>query len=240
MELKEFSNKIKELSNKIDIELTEEQVEKFYKYMNYLVEWNEKMNLTAITEPNEVILKHFIDSLTINKYIESNKSLVDIGTGAGFPGIPLGLIKADSNILLVDSLNKRINFLEFVCNSLELYNIKCKHARVEEFGHNIEYRNKFDYATSRAVAPLNVLLEYMLPLVKMNGICICMKGTNSAEEIEESKKALEVLGGEIERVEEFSLPGTDMHRTIIVIKKVKDTPKKYPRKPGTPSKEPIK
>ena len=208
--------------------------------MNYLVEWNEKMNLTAIIEPNEVILKHFIDSLTINKYVEPNKSLVDIGTGAGFPGVPLGLVRADSEILLVDSLNKRINFLEFICNSLELDNIKCKHARVEEFAHNIEYRSKFDYATSRAVAPLNVLLEYMLPLVKINGLCVCMKGSNSIEEIEESKKALEILGGKIERVDEFNLPGTDIRRTIIVIRKIKDTPKKYPRKPGTPSKEPIK
>ena len=240
MELKEFSNKIKQLSSQINIELTNNQAEKFYHYMNTLLEWNEKINLTAITEPNDIIIKHFVDSLTISKYIEVNKSLIDIGTGAGFPGIPLGLIRVDSNILLVDSLNKRINFLESVCDTLKLNNIKAKHARVEELAHNNVYREKFDYATSRAVAPLNVLMEYMLPFIVKGGKCICMKGSNAANEIEESKKAVEMLGGTIEKIEEFTLPNTDINRTIIIVKKINETPKKYPRKPGTPSKEPIK
>ena len=240
MKLIEFSNIINQLSSEINVELSSNQTENFYNYMKYLLEWNEKMNLTAITEPNDIIVKHFIDSLTINKYVEVNKSLIDIGTGAGFPGIPLGLIRADSNILLVDSLNKRINFLEYVCDSLKLDHIKAKHARVEELAHNNSYRESFDYATSRAVAPLNVLMEYMLPFVKKGGKCICMKGSNAANEIKEAKKAIETLGGTIEKVEEFALPNTDINRTIIIVKKTKETPKKYPRKPGTPSKEPIK
>ena len=239
MDLNEFSNKIKQISKDINIKIDDEQAEKFYNYMNSLLEWNEKINLTAITEPNDIIIKHFVDSLTINKYIELNKSLIDIGTGAGFPGIPLGLIRADSKILLVDSLNKRINFLEKMCDSLKLKNVNTKHARVEELAHNLNYREKFDYATSRAVASLNVLLEYMLPFVNKDGYCICMKSSNASAEIEQAKKALEVLGGKIERVDEFNLPGTDINRTIIIVKKIRNTLDKYPRKPGTPSKEPI-
>ena len=239
MDLNEFSNKIKQISKDININIDDEQAEKFYNYMNSLLEWNEKINLTAITEPDDIIIKHFIDSLTINRYIQLNKSLIDIGTGAGFPGIPLGLIRADSKILLVDSLNKRVNFLGNVCNSLQLKNISTKHARVEELAHDLNYREKFDYATSRAVAPLNVLLEYMLPFIKNDGYCICMKSSNASIEIEQAKKALDVLGGKIERVDEFNLPGTDMNRTIIIVKKIKNTLNKYPRKPGTPSKDPI-
>lgn len=237
MEFEVFSKELKNKAEQINIVLEEKQIENFYKYMNLLLEWNEKMNLTAITEPNEVILKHFIDSLTIANLIEKDQKVIDVGTGAGFPGIPLSIVK-EENITLLDSLNKRIIFLEEVINKLELKNIKAVHARVEEFAKNKKERESYDIATSRAVASLNVLLEYLLPLVKVGGICICMKGSNT-EEIEEAKNALKILGGEIEKIEKITLPETDITRNIIIVKKVKQTPLKYPRKPGIPSKEPI-
>ena len=237
MEFEVFSKELKNKAQQINILLEEKQIENFYKYMNLLLEWNEKMNLTAITEPNEVILKHFIDSLTIANLIEKGQKVIDVGTGAGFPGIPLSIVK-EENITLLDSLNKRITFLEEVINKLELKNIKAIHSRVEEFAKNKKERESYDIATSRAVAPLNVLLEYLLPLVKLNGICICMKGSNK-EEIEEAQNALKILGGEIEKIEKITLPESDITRNIIIVKKVKETPSKYPRKPGTPSKEPI-
>lgn len=237
MEFKVFSKELKNKANQINIILEEKQIENFYKYMNLLIEWNEKMNLTAITEPNEVILKHFIDSLTISKLVEKGERVIDVGTGAGFPGIPLSIVN-NKDITLLDSLNKRITFLEEVITTLELKNIKAVHARVEEFAKNKKEREMYDIATSRAVAPLNVLLEYLLPLVKVGGKCICMKGSNT-EEIDEAKNALKILGGEIEKIEKITLPESDITRNIIIVKKVKETPLRYPRKPGTPSKEPI-
>lgn len=237
MEFELFSKELKEKASQIDIILEEKQIENFYKYMNLLIEWNEKMNLTAITEPSEVILKHFVDSLTISNLIKKGDKVIDVGTGAGFPGIPLSIVN-NENITLLDSLNKRIIFLEEVINKLQLTNIKAIHSRVEEFAKNKKEREMYDIATSRAVAPLNVLLEYLLPLVKVGGKCICMKGSNT-EEIEEAKNALKVLGGEIEKIEKITLPNSDIIRNIIIVKKVKETPLKYPRKPGTPSKEPI-
>lgn len=237
MEFEVFSKELKNKAEQINVVLGDKQIENFYKYMNLLLEWNEKMNLTAITEPNEVILKHFVDSLTIANLVEKGKKVIDVGTGAGFPGIPLSIVK-EENITLLDSLNKRITFLEEVINKLELKNIKAIHARVEEFAKNKKERESYDIATSRAVAPLNVLLEYLLPLVKVGGVCICMKGSNT-EEIEEAKNALKILGGEIEKIERITLPESDITRNIVIVKKVKETPLKYPRKPGTPSKEPI-
>lgn len=235
MELKEFKEKIYKLAP----DLTENQQEQFYNYMNLLIEWNNKINLTAITEPDEIIIKHFIDSMTILKEIENNSKIVDVGTGAGFPGIPVKIANESLEVVLLDSLNKRINFLNEVINKLELNKISSVHFRVEEAGQNKQYREKFDIATSRAVAALNILAEYMLPLVKVGGKCICMKGSEVEEEIEKSKKAIEVLGGKIEKVEQFTLANTDMKRNIIVIRKVTNTPSKYPRKAGTPSKEPL-
>jgi len=237
MEFELFSKELKNKASQIDIILEEKQIENFYKYMNLLLEWNEKMNLTAITEPREVILKHFIDSLTISNLIKQGQKVIDVGTGAGFPGIPLSIIN-NENITLLDSLNKRIIFLEEVINKLELKNIKAVHARVEEFAKNKKEREMYDIATSRAVAPLNILLEYLLPLVKVGGKCICMKGSNT-EEIEDAKNALNILGGEIEKINKITLPNSDITRNIIIVKKIKETPLKYPRKPGTPSKEPI-
>lgn len=237
MEIQEFSQKLQEKAKLINIELEENQIEKFYNYMNLLLEWNEKINLTAITEPNEVILKHFIDSITILKYIENNMKVVDVGTGAGFPGIPLNIVNNNENYTLVDSLNKRINFLNEVIEKVELKNINAVHSRIEDFAKN--NKETFDIATSRAVASLNILLEYLLPLVKVGGICICMKGSNAKEEIESASKALEILGGKIEKVEEITLPKSDIIRNIIIVRKIKSTPNKYPRKAGMATKEPI-
>lgn len=240
MEIEKFEEIINKYLKEINIELKKEQTEKFYKYMNLLLEWNEKVNLTAITEPEEVILKHFVDSLTISKYIEKGSKLVDMGTGAGFPGIPLKILREDIEITLADSLNKRINFLNEVIKELNLKNIQTVHTRAEEFGKNKKYRESFDIATSRAVANLSTLSEYLIPLVKSTGKVICMKGSEIKEEVEMARKAIEILGGKIEQEESFNLPNSDMKRNVIIIKKVKNTPAKYPRKPGMPAKEPIK
>ena len=240
MEYDIFRGILKNKCEKLKIKIEEKNIEKFYKYMKLLLEWNKKINLTAITEPNEVILKHFVDSLTISKYIEDNSTLVDVGTGAGFPGIPLKIIREDLEITLVDSLNKRINFLKEIIEELELKNTKAIHSRAEEFGKNVKYREKFDYATSRAVANLSTLSEYLIPLVKIKGRIISMKGSEVKEELIDSKKAINVLGGKILKVDEFQLPSSDIKRNIIIIEKVKNTPNKYPRKAGTPAKDPIK
>lgn len=239
MEIREFSNKIKDIAKNINLELNDEKVKKFYNYMELLLQWNEKVNLTAITEPNDIILKHFIDSLTIERYIDKNVNIIDIGTGAGFPGIPISIARTDINITLMDSLNKRIKFLDEVIKENKLNNAKTIHARAEELARDKDYREKFDIATSRAVASLNVLLEYMLPFVKVGGYCICMKGSNIEDEILNSKRALNALKGVIEKIEEFELPNSDMSRNIIIVKKVGKTLSKYPRKAGTPTKDPL-
>ena len=234
-----FKEELEKYLNAISIKLEEKQIKQFYDYMNLLIEWNKKINLTAIIEPKEIILKHFVDSLTISKYINEKSTLIDVGTGAGFPGIPLKILRNDIKITLVDSLNKRIKFLDEVIKKLNLDNIKTVHGRAEEIGRNKEYREKFDYATSRAVANTATLSEYLIPLVKEKGKCICMKGPDIAEELENGKKAISVLGGRVIKKEEFDLPLTDIKRTILVIEKIKNTPQKFPRKAGIPSKEPI-
>lgn len=239
MEKDEFFYKLQNQAQKIDINLTNKQLNEFYTYMNLLIEWNKNINLTAITEPEEIIKKHFIDSLTISKNIKKDSSIIDVGTGAGFPGIPLKIVREDINVVLLDALNKRLNFLNEVIKENKLENIETVHFRAEEIGKNKKYREKYDIATSRAVAQLNILAEYLLPLVKVGGKCICMKGSNVEEELKNSKKAINLLGGEIEKIEEFILPDSDIKRNVIIIKKVNSTPAKYPRKPGTPAKEPI-
>lgn len=239
MNFDEFKDELIIQAKKIDVILDEEQIQKFYKYMELLLEWNEKINLTAIVEPRDVILKHFVDSLTICKELQKNKTLADIGTGAGFPGIPVKILRPDLDITLIDSLNKRVNFLTMVIEALKLEKIIALHGRIEDFGKNKKYREKFDYVTSRAVANLSTLSEYMIPLVKIGGKCICMKGSNIDEELKNAEKAIKTLGGKIEKVDTFLLPDTDMGRNIILIKKEKATPNKYPRKAGTPAKEPI-
>ena len=235
----ELKEELKRLAKKIDININNEQADKFLKYMDLLLEWNEKINLTAITEKNEIILKHFIDSLTIIKDIPNNSKMLDLGTGAGFPGIPIAIMKDDSQILLVDSLNKRINFLNIVIENLELENVKTLHSRAEEIGKNKMYREKYDIVVSRAVANLTVLSEYNLPLVKVGGMGICMKGPNIEEELKNSKYAISILGGEIDKIEQCILPDSDIVRNIILIKKKENTPIKYPRKAGQPVKEPL-
>ena len=239
MELEKFEELMKFYGEQIDITFEKSQIEQFYKYMNLLIEWNEKINLTAIIEPEEIILKHFIDSLTICKYIENNAILADVGTGAGFPGIPLKIYRPDIKITLVDSLNKRINFLNEVINNLELKNIVTIHSRVEDFGKNKNYREKYDYVTARAVANLNTLSEYLVPIVKVNGKAICMKGNDVQDEVDNAKHAIKILGGTVEKVDYFKLPNSDISRNIIVVKKVNNTPARFPRKAGMPSKEPL-
>lgn len=239
MELNEFCKEIEKKSSKIDINLDNEICNKLYNYMNLLLEWNEKINLTAITDEKEIILKHFIDSFTINKFINSGDKMLDIGTGAGFPGLPIKIIRAEVDVFLMDSLNKRINFLNEVIESLQLKNIEAFHSRAEEMAKNNKFREKFDVVTSRAVAKLNILLEYMLPYTKVNGKCLCMKGPNIEEEIKEAEKALKILGGEIEKIEKIILPDSNIERKIIIIRKKSATPLKYPRKAGMPTKEPL-
>lgn len=239
MELNKFKELMKENLKQLDIELSDPQLEQFYQYMNILLEWNKFMNLTGITEPEEVITKHFIDSLTVLDKIDKNASVIDVGTGAGFPGIPIKIAFPDTKVVLLDSLNKRIKFLNEVIEKLNLKNIETIHGRAEDFGKNKNCREKYDIAIARAVAPLNILLEYLMPFIKIGGKCLCMKASNSEEEIENSKNAIKILGGKLIKTEEFYIPNTDIKRKIIQVNKVKQTENKYPRKAGTPSKEPL-
>ena len=213
---------------KLNITLTELQLNQLEKYYDLLLEWNKKINLTRITEPEEVVVKHFVDSLTLLKYcdIPTGAKVIDVGTGAGFPGIPLKIVRPDIELTLLDSLNKRLNFLREVCDSLGLES-ELVHSRAEEGSRKAEYREKFDAAVSRAVARLNVLSEYCLPYVKVGGQFISMKGPELNEELNEAKSAINTLGGKIEKVSEFKLE--DSGRTIVTIKKEKPTPKAYPR-----------
>ena len=239
MDKEMFFTEITKNAEIINEHITQKQSDDLFKYMKLLIEWNNKINLTAITDENEIILKHFIDSITINKYLKGKESILDIGTGAGFPGMPLKILNTDINFTLADSLNKRIMFLEEVCKELNLKNISCVHGRAEELGNNEKYREQYDVVISRAVAKLNVLLEYMLPFVKVGGECICMKGPTVKEEIDEINSALKVLGGRIKKIENMVLPNSDNERNIIVIEKIAHTPSKYPRKAGVPSKQPL-
>lgn len=239
MEEKEFKEKLKEKVQKLEINITQKQLEQFWQYMNVLLQWNQKMNLTAIVEPQEIILKHFIDSLTIIKEIKEEQRIIDVGTGAGFPGIPLKIVKPALSLTLMDSLNKRITFLQEVVKTLKLENIELIHARAEELARTKEHREQYDIAVSRAVAPLNVLLEYLVPFLKVGGEAICMKAASIEKETEEGNKALEVLNCEIKEKKEFYLVDTDIQRTILVIEKKKQTKECYPRKAGTPKTKPI-
>lgn len=226
---------------KWNIKLSITQVSQFNKYYELLIEWNKRMNLTAITDLEEVVQKHFLDSCALFNYINlENHTLMDVGTGAGFPGIPLKILAPDCNIVLVDSLNKRLNFLNEVIKELSLKNITTVHSRIEPLAHDKEYREKFDIVTSRAVAYLSVLSEYCLPFVKIGGVFAPYKSGNISDEISDAKKAISVLGGKINSVEEFDLPFSDYSRSIIMIDKVKSSPNKYPRRAGTPTKSPIK
>lgn len=236
---------IKEKTNQLEISLDDYQIEQFITYYNMLIEWNRVMNLTAIKEFEEVVDKHFIDSLTLIKAIDKNimqsgnVSLIDIGTGAGFPGVPLKIAFPKIKITLLDSLNKRIKFLNEVIEKIELNEIDTLHGRAEDYARKQEHREKYDLCVSRAVANLATLSEYALPYVKKTGYFISYKSGNVEKEITESTRAIEMLGGKIERVEKFILPGTEIQRSLVKIKKIKNTEKKYPRKAGIPSKEPL-
>lgn len=226
---------------KLGLPLSEFQMKQFATYFELLVEWNQKMNLTAITELQEVYLKHFYDSITLafSDTFEPQGKLCDVGSGAGFPSIPLKIIFPDLEITIVDSLNKRITFLSTLVEALELKGVSLYHDRAETFGQNKEYRESFDFVTARAVARLNVLTELCVPLVKRDGYFFALKAAKSDEELVEAKPAIALLGGKLIQAEDVSLPNGDT-RHIITIQKKKETPKKYPRKPGLPNKQPLK
>ena len=227
--------------NKLGISLTEQQSEQLYEYYRLLVEWNSFMNLTGITEISEVVQKHFVDSLSIVKVKNMNDvdNLIDVGTGAGFPGLPLKIVFPHLKVTLLDSLNKRIDFLNAVIEKTGLTGSETFHGRAEDYAKDAAYREKYDLCVSRAVANLATLSEYCLPYVKVGGMFIPYKSGEIDEEVKGSKKAVKVLGGEIEDVVKFELPGTDIGRSFVKIHKVKNTAKKYPRKAGMPSREPI-
>lgn len=228
-----FNEKLKEN----DIKISEDQMNNFILYMDNLIEWNKKINLTAIKEEEDIIVKHFIDSILIEKEISGDK-LIDIGSGAGFPGIPLKIVRNDLDVTLIDSVNKKVLFMQDSIDKLKLDNIVAVHCRAEDYAHDKQFRESFDVATSRAVSNMSTLVEYMLPFVKVGGKCICMKGPNSEEEINDSKKAISILGGEIERVEKYKIDDND--RCLVVINKVKKTEQIYPRNQGKPLKVPLK
>lgn len=232
-----FTKGLKEL----ELELSERQIEQFLQFYELLVEWNKVMNLTGITEYEEVISKHFLDSLLLLKAYDMNQteSIIDIGTGAGFPGIPLKIVFPQKKFVLLDSLGKRIKFLETVVDNLGLKNIELIHGRAEDYAKRKEYREQFDLAVSRAVANLASLSEYCIPFVKVNGMFISYKSGNIQEELEQSEKALYLLGATRKEYKELHLPDTAIVRSFVMIEKLKNTSKKYPRKAGMPTKEPL-
>lgn len=227
--------------NALGIVLTDVQKQQFDKFYELLVEWNRVMNLTGITEYEEVNEKHFVDSVSLVKAIDTDKvqTVIDIGTGAGFPGIPLKIAFPHLKVVLLDSLNKRINFLNVVINELGLTDIKTIHGRAEDYAKQAEYREQFDICVSRAVANLSTLSEYCIPYVKVGGMFIPYKSGEIDEEVQQAKKAIQILGGKLEEVIKFQLPDTEINRSFVKINKTQNTAKKYPRKAGLPTKEPL-
>lgn len=239
MNIDEFHNIFKKECDKNKIDFVENQSKQLYKYMNLILEWNEKINVTAIKDEKEFIVKHFIDSLTICNFVKDAKKILDIGTGAGFPGIPLKIYYPEIEFTLIDSVNKKVTVLKDVTQKLNLQKIEALHVRAEELAKDLKYRESFDIVTTRAVSNLATISEYMLPFVKIGGKAICMKGPNVEQELEDAKKAIKLLGGEIEDIKKIQIDD-ELERNIIIIKKVNKTDKKYPRGQGKPAKEPIK
>lgn len=229
---------LKEIFAKYNINVSQDQADMFDEYFSMLVETNKHLNLTAITEERDVLIKHFLDSALPEKIIPQNATLVDVGTGAGFPALPLKIVRPDLKVCLVDSLNKRVNFLKDVCDKLKLENVSAVHSRAEDFAKN--NREKFDVAVARAVAQLNTLTEYLLPLVKVGGIAVIYKSSKLDEELREAKKAIEILGAKVEKIEKIVVDEENLERNILVLKKVKNTPNKYPRDKNKPKLDPIK
>ena len=225
----------------LGVTLSDEQIRQFLKYFEMLVEWNEVMNLTAITEYDEVVMKHFVDSLSIVKVngFDNVTSIIDVGTGAGFPGVPLKIMYPQLKVTLLDSLNKRLNFLNQVIEKLGLENITTVHYRAEDGARKAELREQFDCVVSRAVANMSTLCEYCLPYAKVGGCFVAYKSGNAEEEIDKAKKAVHLLGGVKENAIYFDLPDSDIGRSLVIVKKKEPTSKKYPRKAGLPSKEPL-
>lgn len=231
---------LSDLVHDAGFELSDAQLAQFDNYKNLLVEWNEKMNLTAITEDSEVATKHFIDSLYGLKFLKNAKSLIDVGTGAGFPGLPLKIANPDISLTLLDSLNKRLNFLNAVVDELKLSSVTTVHSRAEDGAAcGSSLRDSFDVAVSRAVANLSVLCEYCLPYVKSGGVFLAYKGGDVEDELAEAQNAIELLGGEVNGIFKYTIPKTDITHSIVVIKKIKSTPDKYPRQNGKIQKKPL-
>ncbi|AZB44700.1 16S rRNA (guanine(527)-N(7))-methyltransferase RsmG [Bacillus sp. FJAT-42376] len=237
MDISLFQSKLEEKG----ISLSPEQLSQFDTYYRLLVEWNEKMNLTSITDKEEVYLKHFYDSISAAFHFDFTKplSICDVGAGAGFPSLPIKICFPELSVSIVDSLNKRITFLEELAKSLKLTNVHFYHDRAETFGQNKQHREKYDVVTARAVARLSVLSELCLPLAKKDGYFVALKASAAEDELQAGQKAIAVLGGKTESIHQFQLPIEESERNIVIIRKVKPTPGKYPRKPGTPNKTPI-
>lgn len=227
--------------NELGMEITPEQIEQFEKYAALLLEWNTKINLTAIVEPHDVAVKHFLDSVAVLREfsLPDGARAADIGTGAGFPGIPLKVVRPDLSVLLVDSLQKRVQFLNSVIEELEITSIETCHGRAEEVGQKLEYRETQDIVFSRAVSSLNILSELCLPLVQVGGFFLALKGPQMEEELKQAKQALKTLGGVVRDVRSYALPVSGDLRTLVVIEKVSPTPAKFPRRPGLPEKKPL-
>jgi len=237
MEYSVFKKELSDGLRYIEVTLNENQIKQIYEFMLNLIEWNEKINLTAIKNEKDIIVKHFIDSIYVQKYI--NGKVLDIGSGAGFPGIPIKISDNSLDIVSIDSVNKKINFQKDAIQKLNLLNFEALHVRAEDLAKDLKYRENFDFVVSRAVSNMSTLVEYMLPFVKVGGICICMKGPNPELEINESKKAIEVLGGKIDKVEKYRIDNEN-ERTLVFIKKINKTPNVYPRGQGKPLKNPLK
>ena len=236
-----FEEELEKAALACGLPLNANQIEKFGIYYALIIEWNQRMNLTAITEPQEVAVKHMIDSLMTLRGIEAEAScrIIDVGTGAGFPGIPLKIFLPDLHLVLLDSLKKRVRFLETVSAALGFSDVECLHGRAEEAAREQRLREQFDVAVSRAVARLPVLAEYLLPFVRRGGRAIALKGMRYREEVEDARRAVQLLGGNGIKAIPVALPGLSDQRAIVVMEKVRATPKAYPRKAGTPAKEPL-